>query len=259
MDFGPYQNYFIVMQKKIFLLSLCFLFFNVFAEEKGFQKKSTALVKIIKSQIIETAYSTGISYLSAPVESSLKNTPRHKFVPMHLRFLSYENRPLSIGHGQTISQPYIVALMTEVLKLQKDHVVLEIGTGSGYQAAVLSPLVKEVHTIEIIPKLATNAKKSLKKLGYKNVFSYTGDGYFGLEKVKKRERPKVTKFDAIIVTAASSHIPPPLIKQLKVGGKMIIPVGGTYQVQNLILLEKSSSAVKTKNILPVRFVPFTRE
>lgn len=182
---------------------------------------------------------------------SMRTVPREEFVPKKLVKYAYLNRPLPIGHGQTISQPYIVALMTQLLRLQKDDTVLEVGTGSGYQAAVLAEIVRTVHTIEIIRPLAESAAHTLEKLGYKNIRTYTGDGYFGLE--------EQSPFDAIIVTAAADHVPPPLVRQLKNGGRMCIPVGQPYYPQVLKLLVKDEKGdVTIRDILPVVFVPLTR-
>ncbi len=247
------------MKEKLLIFGLFFIIVNSMGKVDIFRNKRNTLIKIINLQFAESSRSTGLSKMSSSVEKSMHDTPRHKFVPFRLRSFSYANRPLSIGHAQTISQPLIVALMTEIINPKKTDVVLEIGTGSGYQAAVLSPLVKEVHSIEIIPQLAKKAKKVLKSLGYKNVFTYTGDGYYGLSKHREKNKKIPGKFDSIVVTAAASHIPPSLIKQLKVGGKMIIPVGGTFQVQYLILVEKTVTGTKSKNILAVRFVPLTRD
>ncbi|MCX7983101.1 MAG: protein-L-isoaspartate(D-aspartate) O-methyltransferase [Syntrophales bacterium] len=186
----------------------------------------------------------------AAVLKAMRVVPRHLFVPNYLIDEAYQDYPLPIGYGQTISQPYIVALMTELIKPQAGHRVLEIGTGSGYQAAVLAEIVKKVFTVEIIPELGEKAKKRLWELGYKNVSVRVADGYNGW--------PEEAPFDAIVVTAAADHIPPPLIAQLKEGGKMVIPVGSPFLVQNLILVEKKQGRVTTRNILPVRFVPLTR-
>jgi protein-L-isoaspartate(D-aspartate) O-methyltransferase len=177
--------------------------------------------------------------------------PRHKFVPLNLIDRAYYDGPLPIGYGQTISQPYIVAYMTAAIEPEKKFKVLEIGTGSGYQAAVLSEIVSEVYTIEIITELYNSASERLRKLGYKNVICKNADGYYGWK--------DFAPFDAIIVTAAAEHIPPPLIEQLKDGGKMIIPVGSPYLNQNLILIEKEGEDLTTTSLLPVRFVPFTRD
>jgi len=185
------------------------------------------------------------------VLQALRNVPRHLFVSEELQSLAYADRPLPIGYGQTISQPYIVALMTELLNLKQGNKVLEIGSGSGYQAAILSEITQEVYTIEIIEELGESAKKRLKDLGYQSIRCRIGDGYYGWE--------EYAPFDGIMVTAAATHIPPSLIRQLKKGGKMCIPVGDPFLTQNLILIEKDQEGnLKTKNILPVRFVPFVR-
>lgn len=176
--------------------------------------------------------------------------PREKFVPNELRNSAYDDRPLPIGYGQTISQPYIVAFMTEQLQPKKTQRVLEIGTGSGYQAAVLSDLVSEVYTIEIVRPLAQRAEAVLRELGYKNVRVKAGDGYKGW--------PEHAPFDSIIVTAAPDHVPAPLVEQLKEGGRMVIPVGPSG-AQKLYLLEKQGGQVKQTAVIPVRFVPLTRE
>ena len=182
---------------------------------------------------------------------AMRDVPRHLFVPERRRKSSYGDYPLPIGYGQTISQPYIVALMTDLLKPEEDDIALEVGTGSGYQAAVLSKIVKKVYTVEIISPLGISAEKRINKLRYANITVKVGDGYFGWA--------QYAPFDCIIVTAASDHIPPPLIKQLKNGGKMAIPVGKPFQVQNLMLVEKSEKGeIRIKNILPVRFVPLVR-
>ena len=175
---------------------------------------------------------------------------RHEFVPAASRSEAYRNYPLPIGHGQTISQPYIVALMTDLVAPDANDVVLEIGTGSGYQAAVLAQLVRHVYSMEIIEPLAGQAASRLKRLGYGNVTTSLGDGYFGW--------PEHAPFDAIVVTAAASHVPPPLIEQLKPGGRMVIPVGGRFTVQYLLLLEKTEEEeILTRQITAVRFVPLT--
>jgi protein-L-isoaspartate(D-aspartate) O-methyltransferase len=187
---------------------------------------------------------------SARVLETLREVERHQFVPESLQSEAYLNHPLPIGHGQTISQPYIVALMTDLVAPDADDVVLEVGTGSGYQAAVLAKLVGQVYSIEIIEPLAEQAKVRLARLGYDNVTTSLGDGYFGWE--------EHAPFDAIVVTAAATHVPPPLIAQLKPGGRMVIPVGGRFTVQYLLLLEKTMAGdVLTRQIAAVRFVPLT--
>jgi len=182
---------------------------------------------------------------------AMSSVPRHEFVPDKLQNMAYEDGPLPIGEGQTISQPYMVAFMTQSLDLKPDSKVLEIGTGSGYQAAVLAEIVDSVYTIEIVKKLGLQAKEKLKQLGYANVEVKIGDGYHGW--------PEKGPFDAIIVTAGAEAIPPALIEQLKEGGRLIIPQGAKNSVQQLVLAKKSGGKLKRKKLLPVRFVPFTRE
>ena len=177
---------------------------------------------------------------------------RHRFVPADLAAFAYLNRPLPIGYGQTISQPFIVALMTDLMRVKAGDKVLEIGTGSGYQAAVLAEMASSVYSIEIIEPLGKQAGDRLKSLGYRNVQTRVGDGYYGW--------PEAAPFDAIMVTAAASHVPPPLIKQLKPGGRMVIPLGTQFMTQYLMLVEKQQDgSVTTRQMLPVRFVPLTGE
>ncbi len=215
-----------------------------------FAKARGQMIQAIEDNVRETGRRLDRKSLDPKVMSALATVPRHEFVPESYRRFAYENRPLPIGHGQTISQPYIVAIMTDLLNIGKEDQVLEIGTGSGYQAAILGELVKTVFTIEIVKPLAEQARKRLAKLGYDNVEVKQGDGYYGWE--------EHAPFDAVIVTAASSHIPPPLIRQLKPGGRMIIPVGTRFMVQQLVLIEKNNiGKVTTKQLLPVRFVPLT--
>jgi protein-L-isoaspartate(D-aspartate) O-methyltransferase len=184
------------------------------------------------------------------VLQAMGKVERHRFVPSHLIGQAYGDYPLPIGQGQTISQPYIVSLMTELLELKGNEKVLEIGTGSGYQAAVLAEIVKEVYTIEIVEPLARSAKERLQELGYKNIKVKAGDGYQGW--------PEAAPFEAILVTAAPDHIPEPLIRQLKEGGRMVLPVG-TYPYQELKKIIKKSGRAEVSNILPVLFVPMTGE
>jgi len=192
----------------------------------------------------------GDAPFSDEVLATLGRVERHKFVPPGQVRYAYENRPLPIGHGQTISQPYIVALMTDLLEPDENDVVLEVGTGSGYQAAVLAELVDHVYSIEIIEPLATSAGERLKHRGYDNVTTKLGDGYYGWD--------EHGPFDSIIVTAAASHVPPPLIEQLRPGGRMVIPVGGRFMTQLLLLLEKGDDGeIVTRQIGAVRFVPLT--
>ncbi len=184
------------------------------------------------------------------VLDAMRHVPRHRFVPENVRDSAYRDRPLPIGHGQTISQPYIVAYMTEVLQVEPGDRVLEIGTGSGYQAAVLSELTPHVFTIEIIEELATQASERFERLGYDTIEARHADGYYGW--------PEHAPFDAIIVTAAAGHVPPPLVKQLKPGGRMVIPVGGVFEVQHLVLVTRDEAGeLRTRTLMPVRFVPMT--
>ncbi len=183
------------------------------------------------------------------VLEAMRTVPRHLLVPEDVRPWAYRDHPLAIGYRQTISQPFIVALMTELLAPQEDHKVLEIGTGSGYQAAVLSHLVAQVFSIEIVEPLAARAKADLERLGYDNVTVIAGDGYRGL--------PAEAPFDGIIVTAAPPYIPEPLVEQLAPGGRMVIPVGEGYQ--ELKLLVRTDTGVEVRQVIPVRFVPMTGE
>ncbi|MCP4698498.1 MAG: protein-L-isoaspartate(D-aspartate) O-methyltransferase [Gammaproteobacteria bacterium] len=204
-----------------------------------------AMARMTSSEIGKEAFDKRVMDIMAKV-------PRHKFVPDNQRGLAYANHPLPIGHRQTISQPYIVALMTDLLNLKADDQVLEVGTGSGYQAAVLAELVRKVFSIEIVEPLGKQAKARLANLGYDNVEVRIGDGYHGW--------PAHAPFDAIIVTAAANQIPAPLIQQLKPGGKMIIPVSGRFRTQHLTLVEKDAAGkVNTREVLHVRFVPLTRD
>jgi protein-L-isoaspartate(D-aspartate) O-methyltransferase len=183
------------------------------------------------------------------VLAAMRDVPRHRFVPPELAARAYDDTPLPIGYGQTISQPYIVAYMTEALELQPHHRVLEIGTGSGYQAAVLAKIAKEVFTIEIVPELAARAARTLRELGYGNVHTRAGDGYAGW--------PEQAPFDRIIVTAAPDHVPQPLVDQLAVGGHLVIPVGDVRQ--QMTILTKTKEGIVERRTIPVRFVPFTRK
>ena len=188
--------------------------------------------------------------LSPSVVAAMEKVERHRFVPSWLTAFAYLNRPLPIGHSQTISQPTIVALMTGLIKVKAGDKVLEIGTGSGYQAAVLAEIVESVYSVEIIEPLEEEAAERLKSLGYGNVKVRLSDGYYGW--------PEAAPFDAIVVTAASSHVPPPLIKQLKPGGRMVIPLGAQFMTQYLMLVEKHmDGSVTSRQITPVAFVPLT--
>lgn len=183
------------------------------------------------------------------VLAAMGKVPRNRYVPPSQVEHAYENRPLSIGHGQTISQPYIVAFMTTLAQPRRDHKILEIGTGSGYQAAVLAELAGQVYSIEIIEPLGKQAAARLRGLGYKNIQTRIGDGYYGWQ--------EAGPFDAIVVTAAAPTVPPPLIKQLKPGGRMVVPVGGSFHTQTLMLIEKRADGIHSTQVLPVSFVPLT--
>ena len=214
------------------------------------KSKVKEMLRTIERECFITRRLTGIKKFQPRVMAALAEVPREEFVPDALKPCAYENGPLPIGNGQTISQPYIVALMTDLLLPAKSDAILEIGAGSGYQAAILAKLVKQVYTIEIIPTLVKEARTRLQKLGFRNIEISEGDGYEGL--------PARAPFDSIIVTAAASHIPPPLVAQLKAGGRLVIPVGLPRAPQELLLLEKDAAGkVSTREILAVSFVPLT--
>lgn len=209
------------------------------------EKYSEARTQMIEEQL----KAPGRDITDPRVLEAMKKVPRHEFVPENMKEYAYEDRPLPIGHEQTISQPFIVAYMTEQLDPEPHEKILEIGTGSGYQAAVLGELVDEVYSIEIVEPLAETAKKTLERLGYDNVHTRAGDGYKGW--------PEEAPFDAIIVTAAPDDIPEALVEQLKEGGRMMVPVGPTGGVQKLYLLEKQEGKIEKKAVMDVRFVPMT--
>jgi protein-L-isoaspartate(D-aspartate) O-methyltransferase len=215
-----------------------------------FRDSRKNMIRLIEADVRLTSKYLKQSILDARVLDAMSRVPRHEFVPSDLVGRAYQNRPLPIGYGQTISQPYIVAIMTDLLDIEPGHRILEIGTGSGYQAAVVAELNTRVWSIEIIQALGQQAQTRLQRLGYDNIDVRIGDGYYGW--------PEQAQFDAIIVTAAASHIPPPLLQQLKPGGKMIIPVGSPFSTQQLILITRSDNdAFITRQVLPVRFVPLT--
>jgi protein-L-isoaspartate(D-aspartate) O-methyltransferase len=208
------------------------------------------MLRDIAAEVRYTRHLTGRVSLSARVLEAVAAVPRHEFVGPGMVPFAYDNGPLPIGHGQTISQPFIVALMTDLLEPEPDHVVLEIGTGSGYQAAVLAGLVQRVYTVEVVEPLATQARERLQRLGYANVEGRVGDGYFGW--------PEHAPYDGVIVTAAAPYIPPALVEQLAPGGRLVIPLGEAYGAQDLVLLSKDGSgAVRQTSVLSVVFVPLT--
>ena len=210
------------------------------------------LLDEIENEYRYTGGMTGKYTLDPKVKAALFNVPRDKFVPKSHIDSAFYNGPLPIGHGQTISQPYIVAIMTDLLELEDSDVVLEIGTGSGYQAAILSQLCKQVYTVEYVPELADMAAVRFEKLGYDNIETKTGNGFDGW--------PDHAPYDGIIVTAAATHIPEPLIEQLKPGGRMVIPIGKPYLHQELSLVTKSEDGeLDIRDILGVAFVPFQGE
>ncbi len=233
------------MRRLLLPLAACFL---TAASERAFDRE---IMVLTIENIAATAGPTGVRRIDPAVVQAMRKVPRHRLVPEGVRAQAYANRPLAIGYEQTISQPYIVALMTHLLDAEPDHVVLEVGTGSGYQAAVLAELVRQVYTIEIVEPLAARAKQQLAELGYRNVTVRAGDGYAGW--------PEHAPFDRIIVTAGASHVPKPLIAQLRPGGRMVIPVGRTSNTLDLTVIEKDRSGrLKRRKLLPVAFVPLTR-
>ena len=233
------------MKKTLSLFILTLLYASVLSPLFGQDKYENKRDIMLKQQI-EYRGINDTSTLHA-----MKTVERHKFVPEKYKSRAYDDGPLPIGYGQTISQPYIVAYMTELLKLNENDTVLEIGTGSGYQAAVLAEIVSQVYTIEIIKELGLSAKERIKNLKYDNVEVKVADGYFGWA--------EHAPYDGIIVTAASEYIPPLLIDQLKDGGRMIIPVGSPFRVQILMMVTKIGEEIITQSLMPVRFVPFTRK
>jgi protein-L-isoaspartate(D-aspartate) O-methyltransferase len=206
------------------------------------------MVAEVEAMYAETRAETGFAAMSPAVRAAMRKVERHRLVPASQAALAYRNHPLPIGSGQTISQPYIVALSTDLLDPQPDQVVLDVGTGSGYQAAVLAEIVKQVYSIEIVEALATTARRALGALGYRNIAVRTGDGYLGW--------PEHAPFDGIVVAAAAPRVPQALVDQLRPGGKMVIPIGATYGIQYLVLVTKrADGGIDERRVLPVRFVP----
>ncbi|MCX2739001.1 protein-L-isoaspartate(D-aspartate) O-methyltransferase [Pontibacter anaerobius] len=228
------------MQLPVFILLSFTLLFHPVQEQDRYREKRENLVR-------ESIEGRGIK--DKAVLDAMRKVKRHLFVPPDQATYAYEDHPLPIGSGQTISQPYMVAYMTEVIKPNPQMKVLEVGTGNGYQAAVLAEIAKQVYTIEIIPELGRSAANRLKDLGYDNVQVKVGNGYHGWK--------EYAPFDAIVVTAAAESVPPPLLDQLKEGGRMVIPIGPEFQIQTLLLIEKKKGKIVTKELMPVAFVPFT--
>jgi protein-L-isoaspartate(D-aspartate) O-methyltransferase len=220
------------------------------ADTDPYAAKRQGLMREIERDVRDTAEYLNRRELDARVMAAMASVPRHEFVHPDDRDVAYENRPLPIGYGQTISQPYIVAVMTDLLEPAPGCRALEVGTGSGYQAAVLSKLCEQVHTIEIVEGLGKQARERLARLGYSNVDVRIGDGYYGW--------PEAAPFDVIVVTAVAGQIPPPLLKQLKPGGRMVLPVGTRFTTQQLVLVRKlEDGRITTRQMLPVAFVPLT--
>ena len=234
----------VLIKKPMRLISIFIILF-LFTQDGLNQNYERMRENMVRQQIERR----GIDH--EPTLSAMQNVERHLFVQRGQQRRAYNDSPMPIGYGQTISQPFIVAYMTQLADPQPGDKVLEIGAGSGYQAAVLAEIVNKVYTIEIVTELGLQAKELLAELNYDNVEVIIGDGYFGHE--------AGAPYDAIVVTAAAEYIPPPLIAQLKDGGKMIIPVGSPFLVQNLMLVEKNGEKITTTNLMPVRFVPFTRK
>jgi protein-L-isoaspartate(D-aspartate) O-methyltransferase len=232
-----------VLPYRAYVLLLCILLLPV-CGARAESDRTTERMAMVREQIV----SRGVK--DPATLAAMRAVPRHRFVPGPQAASAYDDRPLPIGHGQTISQPFIVAYMTELVRPGPGRKILEIGTGSGYQAAVLAASGAEVYSIEIIQELATDAGARLRELGYGTVQTRAADGYYGWA--------EQAPFDAIIVTAASEFIPPPLIEQLKDGGVMVIPVGSPFFVQTLMLVQKRGTAITSANLMPVRFVPFRR-
>jgi protein-L-isoaspartate(D-aspartate) O-methyltransferase len=237
------------MMKKLLLLVLIAVVPEAMAEDAQCVRERAAMVETIRAYARSDVAVLGPQGISESVLKAMGQTERHRFIPAGSCSVAYADMPVPIGHGQTISQPFIVALMTHLAQVKFDHAVLEVGTGSGYQAAILARLVRRVCTIEIVPALGEVAAKVLGGLGYDNVSVKVGDGYYGW--------PECGPFD--VVTAALGHVPPPLIEQLKVGGLLVMPLGPEAAIQQLTVVEKiAPGQTKTRSVIPVRFVPFTR-
>jgi protein-L-isoaspartate(D-aspartate) O-methyltransferase len=219
-------------------------------EEPHYTAQREALIREVQAQVAELRDELGFDQLDPAVIDALRRTPRHAFVPPILRLEAYGNHPLPIGRGQTISQPFVVAIMTHLLEVKAGDKVYELGTGSGYQAAVLAQMGVEVYSVEIVTELAERAADILAELGYERVHVRAGDGYLGW--------PEAAPFDAVVVTAALDHVPQPLVDQLKIGGRLVMPIGEAGWTQQLVVLVKTpEGTLERRNILPVRFVPVT--
>ena len=239
------------MMKKLLLLALFAVACEATAEDAQCVRERAAMIDTIRAHARFDAGVLGPQGISESVLEAVGQTERHRFIPERSCSIAYADRPVPIGQGQTISQPFIVALMTQLAEVRPDHTVLEVGTGSGYQAAILSRLVRKVCTIEIVTALGEAAARVLRDLGYDNVRVRVGDGYRGW--------PECCPFDAIVVTAALGHVPPRLIEQLKVGGRLVMPLGPASATQQLSVVEKiAPGETKTRSVILVRFVPFTR-
>jgi protein-L-isoaspartate(D-aspartate) O-methyltransferase len=237
--------------RKLLLLAFIAVAWEAMAQDAQCVRERAAMVETIRSYTRSATASGGAQGISERVLEAVGNTERHRFIAGRSCWVAYRDGPVSIGQGQTISQPYVVALMTHLAAVKSDDTVLEVGTGSGYQAAILARLVRKVCTFEIIPSLAEAAAKVLRELGHDNITVRAGDGYHGW--------PECGPFDAVIVTAALGHVPPPLIEQLKLGGRLVMPLGSTPAAQQLTVVEKiAPSETRTRSIIPVVFVPFTR-
>ena len=239
------------MMKKLLLLAFITVVGEAMAQDAQCVSERAAMVEIIRAYAQSDTSFLGPQGISERVLEAMGQTERHRFIPGRSCSVAYMDGPVLIGRGQTISQPFIVALMTHLAAVKFDHTVLEVGTGSGYQAAVLARLVRKVCTVEIIPPLAEAAAKVLRELGYDNVSVKGGDGYYGWS--------ECGPFDAMIVTAALGHVPPPLIEQLKVGGRLVMPLGPADAPQQLTVIEKiAPNETRMRSIILVNFVPFTR-
>jgi protein-L-isoaspartate(D-aspartate) O-methyltransferase len=235
------------------LLQLAFIAVasEAMAQDARCVPERAAMVETIRGYARSETSALGPQGISETVLQAMGQTERHRFTPGRSCSLAYMDGPVLIGQGQTISQPFIVALVTHLAAVKSDHTVLEVGTGSGYQAAILARLVRKVCTVEIIPPLGEAAAELLRNLGYENVSVKVGDGYNGWR--------ECDPFDAIIVTAALEHVPPPLIEQLRVGGRLVMPLGSAHGIQQLTVVEKiAEGTTKTRSVMLVRFVPFTR-